>query len=116
MSSNIIQASNTSLATMDATALLHSSKQGAKHHDDKTGAIGGTALPRPAISSAVVSKIKPRSSKSAASTSAFKGVTKHRSTGKFEAHLWDSTHIRLIKVSMRMVSCRVKLDCLLIMS
>lgn len=97
---------------MDATAVLHSSKQGAKHHDIKTGAVGDTALPRPAV----ISKTAPRSLKSAASTSAFKGVTKHKSTGKFEAHLWDSTHIRLVKVSMRMVSCQLKLDCLLITS
>lgn len=101
---------------MDATAILHSSKQGANCHDVKTGAVGGTALPGPAMSSAVISKAVSRSSKSAASTSAFKGVTKHRSTGKFEAHLWDSTHIRLVKVSMRMASRRLKLDCLLIMS
>ena len=39
-------------------------------------------------------------SKHANSTSKFKGVTKHRGTGKFEAHLWDSSHIRVIKVGL----------------
>ena len=39
-----------------------------------------------------------RSGKAANSTSRYKGVTKHRCTGKFEAHLWDSTHIRVTKV------------------
>ncbi|DBB03945.1 TPA: hypothetical protein ACH3X1_013021 [Trebouxia sp. C0004] len=36
-------------------------------------------------------------SKAKAASSTFKGVTKHRSTGKFEAHLWDSSHIRIVK-------------------
>lgn len=94
----MIQVSNTSLATIVATAVLHSSKQGAKQHDDETGAVGTMALPNLAASSAVISKAVLRSSKSAASTSAFKGVTKHKSTGKFEAHLWDSTHVRVVKV------------------
>ena len=40
-----------------------------------------------------------RKPKSVNSTSRFKGVTKHRSTGKFEAHLWDSSHVRMSKVS-----------------
>ncbi|KAA6424330.1 MAG: AP2-like ethylene-responsive transcription factor AIL5-like [Trebouxia sp. A1-2] len=38
-----------------------------------------------------------RKAKAASSTSTYKGVTKHRSTGKFEAHLWDSSHIRIVK-------------------
>lgn len=47
---------------------------------------------------AAVSVARPRNPKSAASTSAFKGVTKHKGTGKFEAHLWDSSHVRIVKV------------------
>ncbi|DBA67306.1 TPA: hypothetical protein ACH3X2_001607 [Trebouxia sp. C0005] len=51
---------------------------------------GGTA----AVSVCAASQ---RKAKAASSTSTYKGVTKHRSTGKFEAHLWDSSHIRIVK-------------------
>lgn len=47
--------------------------------------------------------------KAASSTSKFKGVTKHRSTGKFEAHLWDSSHIRIVKV--RNLECPLHFCC-----
>ena len=103
-----MQASNPSVASTDATAIVHSSKhEGVKGPDAQGSTFGGKALPSLGLSSA------PRSLKSAASTSAFKGVTKHRSTGKYEAHLWDSSHIRPIKVNVCTETC-LKLDLLLI--
>lgn len=101
-----MQVGNSSMATIDATAVVRSSKHGIlKGYDAKGSAFGGKALPSLGVSFAVISKTAPRSSKgSAASTSAFKGVTKHRSTGKYEAHLWDSSHVRPVKVSICMVT------------
>lgn len=33
--------------------------------------------------------------KAKAGTSKYKGVTKHSTTGRYEAHLWDSTFVRV---------------------
>lgn len=89
MSSNIVDVCGPSVAEMGATAVVHCAVYSGEPVftdvvKDKHSGYGG--------------KIIPRSSKPAASTSAFKGVTRHRSTGKFEAHLWDSSHIRVMKV------------------
>ena len=43
---------------------------------------------------AVSSHICKPQPKPSTATSSFKGVTKHRSTGRYEAHLWDSTWVR----------------------
>ena len=93
-------------AATDGTATMHSACQpsstsyASSLHDPSVksnfdrgiqAVFGGTA----AVSVRAASQ---RKAKAASSTSTFKGVTKHRSTGKFEAHLWDSSHIRLLKV------------------
>lgn len=87
---------------MDATAVVHcavySSKPGcADIFSPKDKGFGSKIKLNLGLLPTHTSKIAPRSVKPAASTSAFKGVTKHRSTGKFEAHLWDSSHKRDVK-------------------
>ncbi len=80
------QPSSTSYASS-----LHNPLVKSKFDQGMQAVSGGTA----AVSVRAASQRKP---KAASSTSTFKGVTKHRSTGKFEAHLWDSSHIRIVKV------------------
>ena len=109
-----MQVGKFSVISTDATAVVHSSKHGdVKRPDAQGSTFGGKALPSLGSSSAVKIKTAPRSLKSTASTSTFKGVTKHKSTGKYEAHLWDSSHVRPVKVSICAETC-FKLDLLLI--
>ncbi|KAL3139731.1 hypothetical protein ABBQ38_004036 [Trebouxia sp. C0009 RCD-2024] len=90
------------MTAMDATAVVHcavySSKPGcADILTAKDKGFGSKIKLNLGLLPTHASKVAPRSLKPAASTSAFKGVTKHKSTGKFEAHLWDSSHIRAMK-------------------
>ena len=91
---------------VDATAVLdpivYGSKDGGTEgkQAQTTAGFGSKSLPLIERSQAVTDNSVPRHLKAATSTSAFKGVTRHRSTGKYEAHLWDSSHIRIAKVTL----------------
>lgn len=90
----------------DGTATMHSACQpsstsyASSLHDfsAKSTFDGGIQAVSGGSAAVSVSAASQRKAKAASSTSSFKGVTKHRSTGKFEAHLWDSSHIRIVKV------------------
>ena len=44
-------------------------------------------------------------------SSKFRGVTKHSTTGRFEAHLWDSSSIRPKTVRHRPCCCTSRVMC-----
>ena len=101
----------------DGTATMHSACQpsstcyASSLHDPsvKSSLTGGIPAVSGGTAAVSVSAASRRKAKAASSTSKFKGVTKHRSTGKFEAHLWDSSHTRIVKV--RYLECPLHFCC-----
>ena len=114
---SLLTSCSASPAATDGTATMHSACQPSStcyanslHNPSvKSNFDGGMQAVSGGTAAVSVSAASQRKAKAASSTSEFKGVTKHRSTGKFEARLWDSSHIRIVKV--RNLECPLHFCC-----
>lgn len=80
-------------ACEDALAIVHVSSE--KYQDSRQiGKIKANKVEGIDSSAAGVSQKTGNSGKYGKTTSAYRGVTKHRLTQRFEAHFWDSSYIR----------------------